>query len=178
VAAVIAIGAQRLGRAAVVLGAAAALFGLAAPTAFSIYNVAHSPSGPGTMSGPSRDAGYGDRPPGSKPTDETALAGLVEHVDNRWAAATVGSHLASSLELKAGVSVMAIGGFSGADNSPTLAQFQAYVADGQVRYFIADSRGGPPGRESGSAADITTWVKQNFTPTDVGGTSVYDLQSR
>ena len=178
VAAIIAIGAHRLGRAAVVLVAAAALFGLAAPTAFSIYNVAHSPSGPGTMSGPNRDAGFGDRPPGSKPTDETALAGLVEHIDNRWAAATVGSHLASSLELKAGVSVMAIGGFSGADNSPTLAQFQAYVADGQVRYFIADSRGGPPGRESGSAADITAWVKQNFTPTDVGGTSVYDLQSR
>jgi 4-amino-4-deoxy-L-arabinose transferase-like glycosyltransferase len=178
VAAVLAIGAHRLGRAAVVLVAAATLFGLAAPTAFSIYNVAHSPSGPGTMSGPSRDAGFGDRPPGSRPTDETALAGLVEHVDSRWAAATVGSHLASSLELKAGVSVMAIGGFSGADNSPTLAQFQAYVGDGQVRYFIADSRGGPPGRESGSAADITTWVKQNFTPTDVGGTSVYDLQSR
>ncbi len=178
VAAVVALGAHRLGRAAVILVAAATLFGLAAPTAFSIYNVAHSPSGPGTMSGPSRDAGFGHRPPGSKPTDEAALAGLVEHVDSRWAAATVGSHLASSLELKAGVSVMAIGGFSGADNSPTLAQFQTYVGDGQVRYFIADSRGGPPGRESGSAADITTWVKQNFTPTDIGGTSVYDLQSR
>ena len=25
--------------------------------------------------------------------------------------------------------------------------------------------------------DITTWVEQNFTPTDVGGTTVYDLQS-
>lgn len=178
VAAVVAVRAHRLGRFAVVLVTAAALFGLAAPTAFSIYNVTHPPSGPGTMSGPNRDAGFGGHPPGGGPTDDTALAGLVEHVDNRWAAATVGSHLASSLELKTGVSVMAIGGFTGADNSPTLAQFQGYVADGQVRYFIADSRGGPPGRESGSAAEITTWVKQNFTPTDVGGTSVYDLQSR
>ena len=179
VAAVVAVGAHRIGRAVVVLVAAAALFGLAAPTAFSIYNVTHSPSGPGTMSGPSRDAGFGgDRPPGSGPTDDTALAELVEHVDNRWAAATVGSHLASSLELKTGVSVMAIGGFNGADNSPTLAQFQGYVADGQVRYFIPGDRGVPPGSKSGSAGDITTWVKQNFTPTDVGGTSVYDLQSR
>ena len=179
VAAVVAVGAHRISRAVVVLVAAAALFGLAAPTAFSIYNVTHSPSGPGTMSGPSRDAGFGgDRPPGSGPTDDTALAELVEHVDNRWAAATVGSHLASSLELKTGVSVMAIGGFNGADNSPTLAQFQGYVADGQVRYFIPGDRGVPPGSKSGSAGDITTWVKQNFTPTDVGGTSVYDLQSR
>jgi 4-amino-4-deoxy-L-arabinose transferase-like glycosyltransferase len=177
---VAAVSAHRLGRAVVVLVAAVALFGLAAPTAFSIYNVAHAPSGPGTMSGPSRDAGFGgDRPPGGGPTDETALAALIEHVDNRWAAATVGSHLAGSLELKTGVSVMAIGGFSGGDNSPTLAQFQGYVADGQVRYFIPDSRSVPPGSRSGTAGDdITTWVKQNFTPIEVGGTSVYDLQSR
>ncbi len=150
VAAVVAVGAHRIGRAVVVLVAAAALFGLAAPTAFSIYNVTHSPSGPGTMSGPSRDAGFGgDRPPGSGPTDDTALAELVEHVDNRWAAATVGSHLASSLELKTGVSVMAIGGFNGADNSPTLAQFQGYVADGQVRYFIPGYAGRPARQQVG-----------------------------
>ncbi len=61
-AAVVAVGAHRLGRAAVVLVAAAALFGLAAPTAFSIYNVAHAHSGPGTMSGPSRDARLRRRP--------------------------------------------------------------------------------------------------------------------
>ena len=178
VVAVVAVGAHRLGRTVVVLVAAAALFGLAAPTAFSIYNVTHAPSGPGTMSGPGRDAGFGHRPPGSGPTDDTALTALVEHVDNRWAAATVGSHVAGSLELKTGTSVMAIGGFNGADNSPTLAQFQDYVADGQVRYFIAGSQGVPPGSRSGTAGDaITTWVKQNFTPTEVGGTSVYDLQS-
>ena len=59
VAAILAVGAHRLGRAVVVLVAAAALFGLAAPTAFSIYNVAHSHTGPGTMSGPSRDSGFG-----------------------------------------------------------------------------------------------------------------------
>ncbi len=62
-----------------------------------------------------------------------------------------GHMLASSLELKTGASVMAIGGFTGADNSPTLAQFQDYVADGQVRYFIPGSRGGPPGGRSGTA---------------------------
>ena len=72
---------------------------------------------------------------------------------------------------------MAIGGFTGSDNSPTLTQFQQYVADNQVRYFIAGDRGGPPRGKSGSASDITAWVQQNFTPIDVGGTTVYDLST-
>jgi 4-amino-4-deoxy-L-arabinose transferase-like glycosyltransferase len=107
-------------------------------------------------------------------SDNTALAALVADADNRWAAATIGSMTASSLELETGASVMAIGGFTGSDNSPTLAQFQAYVADNEIRYFIAGEHRGPGGN-SGSAAQITAWVRQNFTPINVGGTTVYDL---
>ena len=70
---------------------------------------------------------------------------------------------------------MAIGGFTGSDNSPTLARFQSYVADHQVRYFIGSERGGPTHGKSGPAQEITAWVQQNFTPIDVGGTTVYDL---
>ena len=81
----------------------------------------------------------------------------------------------SSLELKTGASLMAIGGFTGSDNSPTLAQFQSYVADHEVRYFIGSDRGGPPHGRSGPAQQITEWVQQNFTPIEVGGTTVYDL---
>ena len=183
VAAMLAVGAHRLGRAAVVLVAATALFGLAAPTAFSIYNVAHSHSGPGTMSGPRRDSGLGGpggggpggRGPGGAEADNAALAQLVEGIDSRWAAASVGSFAVSGLELKTGASIMAIGGFTGSDNSPTLAQFQAYVADHQVRYFIGSDRGGPPHGKSGPGQEITAWVQQNFTPIDVGGTTVYNL---
>ena len=54
-------------------------------------------------------------------------------LDNRWAAATIGSMGASSLELKSGASIMAIGGFTGGDNSPTLAQFQDYVANHEMQ---------------------------------------------
>ena len=115
--------------------------------------------------------------PGGGETDNAQLAALVGGTDNRWAAASVGSFTASGLELKTGASVMAIGGFTGSDNSPTLAQFQQYVADNQVRYFIAGDRGGPPRGKSGSASDITAWVQQNFTPIDVGGTTVYDLST-
>jgi 4-amino-4-deoxy-L-arabinose transferase-like glycosyltransferase len=184
VAAVLAVGAHRMGRAVVVLVTAAALFGLAAPTAFSIYNVTQTHSGPGTMSGPSRDAGFGGggpggpggRGPGGNEADNAALAQLLEGTDSRWAAAGIGSMGVSSLELKTGASIMAIGGFSGGDNSPTLARFQAYVADHDVRYFIAsDNRGGPGRDHSGPAQEITQWVQQNYTPIDVGGTTVYDL---
>jgi len=111
-----------------------------------------------------------------KAPDNAALAELVGGLDNRWAAATIGSMGASSLELKSGASIMAIGGFTGGDNSPTLTQFQHYVANHEIRYFIEGEHFGPPGhRESGAASEITDWVKQNFTAGDVGGSTVYDL---
>jgi hypothetical protein len=183
VAALLAVGAHRLGRAAVVIATAAVLLGLAAPTAFSIYNVAHVQSGPGTMSGPSRSAGFGHGPGGpfgghgwgGPQADNAELAALLKGAQNRWAAASVGSMGVSSLELKTGASLMAIGGFTGSDNSPTLAQFQAYVADHEVRYFIGSDRGGPPHGRSGAAQEITEWVQKHFTATDVGGATVYDL---
>jgi hypothetical protein len=79
---------------------------------------------------------------------------------------------------------MGIGGFTGSDPSPTLAQFQAYVAAGEISYFItggAGGLGGPggggPGGSTGSGSEIQAWVEANFTATTVGGTTVYDLTS-
>ena len=73
---------------------------------------------------------------------------------------------------------MAIGGFNGSDPSPTLEQFQEYVADGQIHYFIGGSTGGGGGMgmgSSGSSAEITSWVQSNFTATTVDGVTLYDL---
>ena len=92
----------------------------------------------------------------------------------------VGSFQAGDLELSTGKSLMAIGGFSGGDNAPTLAQFKQYVEDGQIHYFIAadHKRGpGPGGHERGSGAQITEWVTGHFAKLDVGGTTVYDLEA-
>ncbi|MFG1931259.1 ArnT family glycosyltransferase [Mycobacterium sp. NPDC048908] len=186
VAVVIALCAHRLGRAVIVFGTAAVLFGLAAPTAFAIYNVSHTSGGPGMMSGPSRASAFGGhefggpgRPgwpgPGRADAGNAALVRLLRGADNRWAAAGIGSMGVSSLELESGASLMAIGGFSGSDNSPTLAQFQRYVADRQVRYFIASDRHGPMHGRPGPAQEISEWVRQHFTPIDVDGTTVYDL---
>ncbi len=191
VAAVTAAGVHKLGRAAAVVATAAILFGAAAPAAFAIETALQSHNGPMAMSGPATTdggpgfpggpegpggpGGPGGRGPGESVSDNAELQELVNAADNRWAAATVGSMSAGSLELATGASVMAIGGFTGGDDSPTLEQFQAYVADGEVGYFVAGGHGGPGGG-SGSSSEITSWVEQSFTPIDVGGSTVYDLQ--
>lgn len=180
VASAIAVRLHRPGRATVVVLAAAALFGLGATAAYSIETMSSAHNGPMSTSGPAKPGGFGGwHGPGGRGGDNAALEALMQGNDNRWAAAAIGSFQVSDLELKTGASLMAIGGFSGGDPSPTLAQFQQYVADGQVRYFIAgnDEEGGPMGHRTGVANDIQTWVEQHFAKMDVGGTTVYDLQA-
>ena len=72
---------------------------------------------------------------------------------------------------------MAIGGFNGSDPSPTLAEFQQYVEDGEIHWFIG-SGGGFGGTQSGgsdASGEIATWVEANFTATTVDGVTLYDL---
>ncbi|WP_019928866.1 glycosyltransferase family 39 protein [Nocardia sp. BMG111209] len=124
-----------------------------------------------TGTGASR-GGFGG-PGGS--TDNAAVEQLLTNSGGfRWAAATISAQSAAGLELNTGASVMAIGGFTGSDASPTLAQFQQYVADGDVHYFVAGGGMGPGGG-SGVASQITAWVQQHYSATTVGGTAVYDL---
>ncbi len=183
--AIVVVGA-RSGRLTAVIAGIAIAAALAGSASFTLYNVAaaHS-SGPGSMSGPPRPGG--DAWPGGGPGGpgregpNAELENLIRGADNRWAAATVGSFQAGDLELSTGKSLMAIGGFSGGDNAPTLAQFRQYVEDGQIHYFIVgDHKRGPGpggGRERGSAAEITAWVTGHFAKLDVGGATVYDLEA-
>lgn len=90
-----------------------------------------------------------------------------------WAAAAIGSQNAASYQLGTGAPVMAIGGFNGTDPSPTLAQFEKYVADGRIHYFI----GGGTGGDSGTASQISSWVEANFKEVTVGSATFYDLTS-
>ena len=119
---------------------------------------------------------FGDRAPGSKggksggdtgrrqggggglggnASTNAALAKLLETgtPGYKWAAAIVGSDSAASLELGTGGDpVMAIGGFSGSDPTPTLAAFQQMVASHQVHYFLAGAGGGGGGGGFGGGA--------------------------
>ncbi len=115
----------------------------------------------------------------------------------RWAAATVGSNNAAGYQLATRKPVMSIGGFNGSDPSPTLAQFQQYVAQRQIHYFISSGLGagpggfgpgggfgGPGGAGGGTGTggsddprQIGQWVAQRYPARTVGGVTVYDLSS-
>ncbi len=93
-----------------------------------------------------------------------------------WAAATVNSNNAAGYQLGSGEPVMAIGGFNGTDPTPTLAQFEKYVAAGKIHYFISGGGGfGGAGGTSDDASQITSWVESHFTSETVGGVTVYNL---
>jgi len=93
----------------------------------------------------------------------------------RWAAAAVTANGAAPLQIASGVPIMAIGGFNGTDPSPTLAEFQQLVADGNVHYFVASGGGGGGPGGGGTSSEISTWVAENYTAQTVGGYTVYDL---
>jgi hypothetical protein len=96
-------------------------------------------------------------------TTSAALAKALKATSSTWAAAVVGDQSAAELELSSGKAVISIGGWSGTDDSPTLAQFEHYVATGQVRYLIASgSSGGAQGGSSGVASQIITWMEAHY----------------
>jgi 4-amino-4-deoxy-L-arabinose transferase-like glycosyltransferase len=93
-----------------------------------------------------------------------------------WVAAAIGANTAAGYQLATELPVMPLGGFNGSDPSPTLAQFQQYVADGKVHWFIGS--GGFGGRQSGGSnapQQIATWVAAHYTATTVDGVTLYDL---
>lgn len=115
---------------------------------------------------------------GGNASASSALTALLAKTTTTWAAATSGSQSAASLELATGKSVIAIGGFSGTDDAPTLAQFREWVAEGKIAYYISGGQsGGGAGGNSSAASQIQSWVAANFTATTVGNTTVYELVS-
>ncbi|MBV9923282.1 MAG: glycosyltransferase family 39 protein, partial [Pseudonocardia sp.] len=202
--------------AAVVAAVGAALLG---PAAYAVETVALARQGSIPLAGPATAGGFGpgafrgergDRAtrgadatagdrvevpgfggPGAEGLqNDPALVGLLQSAGTSWSAATVGAMQAGPLALASGTDVMAVGGFSGGDPAPTLAQFQSYVAAGRVHYFLAGGFGdGPGGAGAGGTADgtdvrrgggrgnsaISAWVEQHYTATTVGGRTVYDL---
>ncbi|NMO89262.1 glycosyltransferase family 39 protein [Actinomycetospora sp. TBRC 11914] len=160
--------------------------------------------GPGGPGGAGREGGaQADRMrgmgggPGMGEQTSPELVALLRSAGTRWAAATTGAMNQAGLQLSSGVPVMAMGGFMGSDPAPTLAQFQEYVATGQIRYYVVGGGpgggmgpggpGGAPGAgaqdrgatggpmDRGTTGEITSWVTSHFTKIEVGGRTVYDL---
>ncbi|WP_431910156.1 ArnT family glycosyltransferase [Amycolatopsis thermoflava] len=158
------IGAVLVTAAVLVLGLGGAAYGV------TTASVAHNGSTPASGPGTSAMGGMG---PGRE-SSSAELATLLSQTTTKWAAAVSGSQQAASLELATGKAVIAIGGWDGSDASPTLEQFQAYVAAGEIKYYIADGQGMRGSGET-SSSEIQAWVEANFTTTTIGGTTVYVL---
>jgi hypothetical protein len=131
-----------------------------------------APAG-GSVAGGARGGGMGDGEAGN-----AELTALLKASTTKWSAAISGATSAAQLELDSGTSVIALGGWNGSDASPTLAQFQASVAAGQIHYFISGGgMGGGGGANGGTSQSslIATWVAAHYTAKTVGSTTVYDL---
>ncbi len=171
------------------------------PSAGPVSSTAPGGGGPGVQPGGPPGGPPGGQPGsqagglgGTPPTQGATTGGLLEGSQSTaaittllqqdaasytWVAAAVGSNTASGYQLAGEEPVMAIGGFNGSDPSPTLEQFQQYVADGEVHYFIASggSGGGRGGVNAGgsTSAEITAWVSASFEAQTVDGVTLYDL---
>jgi 4-amino-4-deoxy-L-arabinose transferase-like glycosyltransferase len=107
------------------------------------------------------------------------LVALLEADAGRfpWVAATTGSNSASGYQLATDDPVMAIGGFNGTDPAPSLSQFQKYVTEGRIHYYINGGGGGfsPGGSTTSDSSVIAAWVTSHYTGRTVDGVTVYDL---
>ncbi len=172
---------------------------LAGPTAYALTTVRNPSNGPLAAAGPSTTAGgprglggpggvagAGAGPgqgqgPGRGVGEGTADAALVRYLQsNRGSAqyllAAFGSQSAAPIIIATGEPVIAIGGFNGSDNAPTLAQFQKLVAAGKVHYVLMSGGGPggggrPGGPGGGSGSSIRQWVTANGTQVDYGGSA-------
>jgi 4-amino-4-deoxy-L-arabinose transferase-like glycosyltransferase len=158
---------------------------LAAPAVYAVATAATPHSGAIPAVGPAVHGFAGFTGPVGlldSPTPGPALSATLsaDAHDFTWAAASVGSNNAAGYQLASGAPVMAIGGFNGTDPSPTLAEFQRYVADRRIHYFVRGKMmighwGGTTTTGSRESADIAQWVETHYTPLTVDRVLIYDL---
>jgi 4-amino-4-deoxy-L-arabinose transferase-like glycosyltransferase len=137
--------------------------------------LAGSTTGTADSAGTDRTAGFPGGGGGMGGEAGAELTALLSATDSTWSAAVGTSQSAAGLELASGTAVMSLGGWSGSDSAVTLEQFQQYVANGQIHYYVGGGQGGPGGSADGTSSRIAAWVEANFTATTVGSRTVYDL---
>jgi 4-amino-4-deoxy-L-arabinose transferase-like glycosyltransferase len=93
-----------------------------------------------------------------------------------WIVAMNSAQEAGTLELTTGLPVMAMGGFTGSDPTPTLDQFKGYIASGKLRFVLIGGGGGGGGFGGGSSdTGVSSWVTSTCKVANVSGSSgLYD----
>ena len=177
------------------------------PAAYALNTAATAHTGSIVTAGPVSSTGFGGGPGGARTGrhggddpacpqggqagqpqdgDRAASSEVIDLLSTdssayTWAAATSGSQSAASYQLATGLPVMAIGGFNGGDPSPTLEQFQAYVADGEIHYYLggggrvgAGAAGGGRAARAPAPRSHRGWRRTSPRPPSAA-TTVYDL---
>ena len=172
-------------------------------TAYAIATIGQPHLGGGPTVGPAATDQPGSRGGGGfgvTPADPQ-LDALLAATTTTWSAAIDRSSPAAALELSSNTPVMAVGGFTGTDPTPTLGQFIDDIANHRVTYYIVRTRGedhqsdaapgtagippdapaggtpttGPAGRGENRRSEIAEWVTAHFPSETVGSATVYDL---
>jgi 4-amino-4-deoxy-L-arabinose transferase-like glycosyltransferase len=166
---------RRISRAAAIT---ALMVALAGPAAYAGATIVTAHAGGDPAAGPGGDGFAGGAEGGS---DAALVSYLLDRQGSaRWIVAVGGSQAAASIQLAAGEPVMAMGGFTGGDPTPTLEQLRGYVSSGELRYILLGrGLGGPPGFGTGPAfrgrdagtSGISAWVTSTCRLVDVAGSA-------
>jgi 4-amino-4-deoxy-L-arabinose transferase-like glycosyltransferase len=178
---------KRLALAAAALGLFATLL---APGAYAIATTGQAYGGSDPHPGPGTIGGFSGGLPGGisgsrdrAATDTTAVVDyLVANRGNAsWIVAANSAQQTGTIELETGLPVMAMGGFSGSDPAPSLAQLKSYIASGKLRFVMSGGGGfgfGFGGGGFGGSSDTTdrtAWVSTNCSRVSISGVSTSGL---
>jgi 4-amino-4-deoxy-L-arabinose transferase-like glycosyltransferase len=145
---------------------------LAGPSSVSQGGFGGGPGGGGGRPGgafggpPSATAGAppagGGGMGGGASVSSDMLAFLEKHQGSaKYLVAATGSQTTAPIIIETGKAVVTIGGFNGGDNSPTVAQLEQMVADGELKYVLVGGQGG-----RGASQELSSWVQAHGTAVD------------
>ncbi|MCI1965007.1 MAG: hypothetical protein LKJ17_02540 [Oscillospiraceae bacterium] len=102
---------------------------------------------------------------GSDSSSSTALIRFLEenNTGEKWLVAVPSASEAEPIILATGKPVMAIGGFSGDNQSLTVEKLEQMVQSGELKYFMTGGRGNKGGTSSDA---VTQWVEEHGTVVD------------
>lgn len=164
----------KLATACIVLGITGLLIAPAVWTGYSVFSGSINSSIP--TAGPSAEksesfsqAGrqqFGGKKSGidGSSSSEAALIDFLEknNTGEKFLVAVPSASEAEPIILATGKPVMAIGGFSGNDNTLTVTKLQQMVEQGELKYFLIGGKDGM----GNSSNEVTKWVEENGTAVD------------
>lgn len=151
---------------------------LAGPVATDLGTVGSTIAGANARAGPARV----ERPYRYPPV-------LVDWLKARrgpatWLAAVPTATPAAYLQLQSGDPVLALGGFTGSGQGPSLEELARFRDAGRLRFVLligpyqSDPLGHPPGLDRRPLGAMVNWARDNGCPRHVGRMVVVDLEDR